>query len=375
MTMKKHLLLLPIVLIMLSSSLFAQNSNLIIFSDSGEEFTMFLNGVQQNQKPAANVKASSLNADFYKVRIQFNNKSIPTMDKSVWFETKGMEYSFSITQKKNGKYVLRPVSQVAIQDQPSNTGFNESNYEEPEAHSTAIHAEPTGERPSPEKAGISMNVSANSMDVSASDGEENVEVSVEFEIDESTNTETTTTTTTSGTPEGLHVNMDIQEDEMDENIQINMSIQAEGSGSGTYTSTTTTTTSTTSTTTSSSSNSAGSNEYYEELAIENDDTQYSNGNCTFPMGSADFEDALSSINNKTFDDDKVTVAKQIARSKCLTSEQIRDIMKAIDYEDSRLDFAKYAYDFAYDPDNYYKVNDGFEFEMTIEELDEYLQNK
>ncbi len=370
--MKRHLLLLPVILMMLSSNLFAQNSNLIIFSDSGEEFTMYLNGVQQNQKPAANVKASSLNADFYKVRIQFNNKSIPTLDKSVWFETKGMEYTFSITQKKNGKYVLRPVSQIAIQEHPSNAGFNESNYEEPEANSTVIHAEPTGERPSPEKTGISMNVSANSMDVSANDDEEKGEVNMQFNIDESTNTETTTITTTNGSPEGLHVNMDIQGNEMDENIQINMSIQAEGSE--TYTTTTTTTT-TTSTTTSSSNNSSGNNEYYEELATESNETQYSNGNCTFPMGSADFEDALSSIKNKTFDDDKMTVAKQIARSKCLTSEQIRDILKAIDYEDSRLEFAKYAYDFAYDPDNYYKVNDGFEFEMTIEELDEYLQNK
>ena len=43
------------------------------------------------------------------------------------------------------------------------------------------------------------------------------------------------------------------------------------------------------------------------------------------------------------------------------------------FEDSKLDFAKYAYERTYDIDNYYKVNDAFTFESSVDELNEYIQ--
>ena len=368
--MKKTLLTL--IMLAFISSLFAQNSNLIIFSDQGEEFTMYLNGIQQNQKPAANVKAVDLNADFYKVRLEFNNKSIPTMDKSVWFETPGMEYTFNITQKNNGKYALRPVSQTAITESADNAGITESDFETPGTtvakQEESYTSEPTGEKPSPDKAKINVNMTGTSMDVNVDDENgEQVDVNVSFDMDENMSTQTTTTTSSTGNPDNIHVNMDVNETEMDENIQINMSIQ----GSGTQTSTSTTTTTTTTT----SSTNAGNTDYYETMITEEDsETISSSGNCSSPMTSFDFDDAKTAIDEKTFDDSKMTLAKQITRSNCLTSDQVRNIMKALEYEDSRLEYAKFAYDYVYDPNNYYKVNSAFEFEMTIEELEEFLEN-
>jgi hypothetical protein len=46
-----------------------------------------------------------------------------------------------------------------------------------------------------------------------------------------------------------------------------------------------------------------------------------------------------------------------------------------DFEDTRLDFAKFAWEYVYDKDNYYLVNDAFEFELTIDELNEFLELK
>ncbi|MDA3911134.1 MAG: DUF4476 domain-containing protein [Bacteroidales bacterium] len=368
--MKKSLL--TIIMFAFISSLFAQNSNLIIFSDQGEAFTMYLNGIQQNQKPVANVKAIDLNADFYKVRLEFNNKSIPTLDKSVWFETPGMEYTFNITQKKNGKYALRPVSQTAIAESTDNSGITESDYETPGTTTSkqkeSWASEPTGEKPSSDKAKINVNMTGTSMDVNVDDENgEQVDVNVNFDMDENMSTQTTTTTSTNGNPDNIHVNMDVNETEMDENIEINMSIQ----GSGTQTSTSTTTT----TTTTSTSTNAGNTDYYESMVNEENETISHSGNCNSPMSSFDFDDAKTAIDEKTFDDSKITLAKQITRANCLSSDQVRDIMKALDYEDSRLEYAKFAYDYVYDPNNYYKVNSAFEFEMTIEELEEFLENK
>ena len=43
------------------------------------------------------------------------------------------------------------------------------------------------------------------------------------------------------------------------------------------------------------------------------------------------------------------------------------------YEDTRLELAKYAYGYTYDIGNFYKLNDAFTYESSIEELNEYIQ--
>ena len=90
--------------------------------------------------------------------------------------------------------------------------------------------------------------------------------------------------------------------------------------------------------------------------------------CPWPMSEGDFGSAVNSIRSKDFEDSKLTVAKQVAGSNCLFASQVRDIMMAFDFEQTKLDFAKFAYGRTYDVNNYYKVNDAFEFESSIEEL-------
>jgi hypothetical protein len=67
------------------------------------------------------------------------------------------------------------------------------------------------------------------------------------------------------------------------------------------------------------------------------------------------------------------MAKQIGRDRCFTVEQVKGIMGVFGFEDTKLDFAKYAYERTYDIGNYYKVNDAFSFETSVEELNEYIQ--
>ncbi len=96
--------------------------------------------------------------------------------------------------------------------------------------------------------------------------------------------------------------------------------------------------------------------------------------CQRPMNDVDFQSALTSIKSKSFEDAKLTLAKQISSSNCLLSVQVRDIMKTFGFENSRLEFAKYAYKYTYDKNNYFKVNDAFSFESSIDELNEYIQS-
>jgi hypothetical protein len=98
--------------------------------------------------------------------------------------------------------------------------------------------------------------------------------------------------------------------------------------------------------------------------------------CTSPvivgMHPNAFEGALRVIESQTFDSDQVRVAKQIIRTNAPSSHQIAEIMKLMSFESSRLEIAKFSYQFVPDPENYYVVNDVFWFSSSIRELDRFI---
>lgn len=90
----------------------------------------------------------------------------------------------------------------------------------------------------------------------------------------------------------------------------------------------------------------------------------------------EFDQILSTIRKESFNSAKVTLAKQILRSKqCFTTIQVREMLRLFSFDDSRLEMAKFAYDFTTDPENYYMVADVFTFSSSREELMKYLAGK
>ncbi|MBI1288008.1 MAG: DUF4476 domain-containing protein [Flavobacteriales bacterium] len=97
--------------------------------------------------------------------------------------------------------------------------------------------------------------------------------------------------------------------------------------------------------------------------------------CPWPMEESDFQSAQNSVASKDFEDSKFTVAKQITGSNCLTADQVRRMMGTFDFEQTKLDYAKFAYDKTYDIGNYYKLNDAFEFSSSIDDLNAYINGR
>jgi len=71
----------------------------------------------------------------------------------------------------------------------------------------------------------------------------------------------------------------------------------------------------------------------------------------------------------------MSVLKQVFKDNCMNTDQIKKVMSTFTYEEDKLAFAKMAYDHWTDVKNYLKLNDAFEFEMTIDELNEFLESK
>ncbi len=156
----------------------------------------------------------------------------------------------------------------------------------------------------------------------------------------------TTTTTTSGSGDQINVGIGVNAN----GSNVGVGIQVNSGVSATTTQTTTTTFGGTT----------------DVVIIEEADC--------YAMYETDFNQALTSIKSKTFSDSKLTLAKQVTKGNCLTSAQIAQITSLFDFESTKLEYAKFAYAFCYNPENFWKVNNAFEFESTIEELNEYIES-
>jgi len=258
------------------------------------------------------VMVTDLIAPSYKVKILFEDPAIPDLDKNIYFQEMNEQVTFKLTQNKKGDYKLRMFNAVPLAQAPP--------------------------RPPAQQVVVYTTVPATSV----------------------TTTHSTTTTTTHGQPVGgENVNMNVNMG----GVNMNVNVNASGTGvssSSTYTETHTTTTT-----------SAGPVHAETTYVLPGYSGPYG---CPYPMAPNDFADAKRSIASKDFSDSKLRMAKQIIDSNCLLSSQVMELMQLFDFEDDKLEIAKYAYGYTLDYGNYYKVNNAFEYESTIEELDDYIQS-
>ena len=323
----------------------AQNNNLIVYSQEGLKFSVILNGIRQNREPQTNVKITGLNASNYQLKIIFNDKTLQDLDQNAYLmyggqQTQNTEYTYAIVRGKE-QYKLRFRSAAPMPEAP------------------------------------------------ISDPEQSVSVYTPVEQVSSTTTTTTTTTNSVGSNgdmngQGMGMNVNAP------GIGISVNIpDMNGMGGDMNTTTTTTTTHTTTTTV---SNDDGYNRPVERVKDEDRDRDRHRDNrereehhyvlegyngvygCPYPMSASDFESAKASVKSKSFDDSKLTVAKEIIGSNCMLCSQIKELMLLITFEQTRLDLAKFAWNHNLDKGNYYKLNDAFTFDSSVDELNKYTQS-
>jgi len=90
----------------------------------------------------------------------------------------------------------------------------------------------------------------------------------------------------------------------------------------------------------------------------------------------EFSDMLQSIKKETFNSTKLTITKNILRSRpCFLTPQVRDIVNEFSFESGKLEIAKFAWDYTLDKENYYRVADAFSFSSSKEELIKFIESK
>lgn len=89
----------------------------------------------------------------------------------------------------------------------------------------------------------------------------------------------------------------------------------------------------------------------------------------------DFEAIRSTLASESFDNTRLSTAKQIVSSNPLSAAQITEICKLFSFESNRLDFAKYAYPYCVDKNMYFLVNTSFSYDSSKRELDSFLKGQ
>lgn len=300
----------------------AQKSNLVLFSEKSEPFTLVLNGVQVNMAPALNVKVTNLETSRYHVRVIFNNPGMPEFIDQIAVN-QGNEVTYALQSDNTGTTSLRFVNEFSLYYRP---------------------IPPSGQQTIPYSGPLTF-VSPPPVDVVSG---------------------TPATIGTNGNSGGA-VTIDINSGGVASDVQppVNGSVS------------TTSTTLSTTTTVVEGGGEIIEGEIIEEVPGRPDPLPGYTGpiGCDWPMESPDFASAQSSIESQSFSDSKMRVAKQVARNNCLLSTQVKDLLGLFSFETDKLEFAKFAFDFTYDRANYYKVNDAFSFESSIEDLESFLEGR
>ncbi|HRH39122.1 MAG TPA: DUF4476 domain-containing protein, partial [Flavobacteriales bacterium] len=177
-----------------------------------------------------------------------------------------------------------------------------------------------------------------------------------------------------GTGENVNINMGVN----GVGLNMNIGVTETGGNTSSTTSTRTTTTRTTTTTTSSGTMAVAPPVQPTKPAPVAEPYRMPGYTgpigCAMPMSTEEFNEAKQSIDSKGFEETKMTLAKQIVGNHCLNTNQVKEVMGLFGFEETKLEFAKFAYDHTHDIGNYYKVNDAFGFESSIEELNSYLKS-
>lgn len=356
-----------------------RTGDVTIYSNTGKKFYVVLNGVRQNQIAETNVKITGLADSWYSCRIMAEDKSF-NIEKNLGVK-KDSVITYRVIEKK-GKYKLRYYSESSlgtapvVQDQMSvvyhATDLPETNVQTQVTNNTGQVNQQNGS--------VTTTTTTSTSTTTSGNGESG---SVSFGINVDENGVSTSGQTGS---ESINIDINVNENGMGTNMNI------EGNG-GTYEETTTTTSSTTTTingqtthseqTTITTNTNGNQTTYYEETTTTGQEGNlYMDQDVTMTMSTGGCltteEDMIAlkqSINNADFSDDKMRVANQAAKSKCMTVAQIKEIALLFDFDDNRMQFVKNAHLNCMNQADYYQLMDLFTFSTDKEELERFLNER
>jgi Domain of unknown function (DUF4476) len=93
------------------------------------------------------------------------------------------------------------------------------------------------------------------------------------------------------------------------------------------------------------------------------------------LNAADFAKLKAKVSAKGFDSGRLEVSKTVTKENTLSSVQIKELMGLLSFEASKLEYAKFAFPFCADPENYEQLNELFAYKASKMDLSNFIKKK
>lgn len=98
--------------------------------------------------------------------------------------------------------------------------------------------------------------------------------------------------------------------------------------------------------------------------------------CAQPLSGAAFDTHKKQLQQESFEEDRMTMATSFVKQKqCITVSQIKTVIQLFNFEDNKLAFAKLAYNYVHDPENYREIVSLFTYSSTRKTLARYINKR
>ena len=89
----------------------------------------------------------------------------------------------------------------------------------------------------------------------------------------------------------------------------------------------------------------------------------------------EFQTMKERVKQNTLDNGKLEAARNLTRANTLTANQVAEIVHLLVLDNNRLEYAKFAYEYTYDRQNYLMVADAMSFTNNRRSLEQFINSK
>jgi len=114
------------------------------------------------------------------------------------------------------------------------------------------------------------------------------------------------------------------------------------------------------------------NDRWDNDGWDNNNGGWGNGQA---MSSRNFEQLKVTLVRENFDNSRLTLAKQSIAANLFTSVQMKELANLFAFDASKLELAKYGYNYTTDKQNYFILNDVFTYSASKEELARFIRQQ
>lgn len=299
---------------------FAQNANISVYSNKGLKFTVVLNGVDQNDQPATHVKITNVTAASYRLKVRFENEKLGQASRGMFVDD-GKEYKMAVMHKSVASvdHHFDGVQSSMSKALGNDPNARANNYDGVESYVIRFVSEST-----------------------ASENASKDEVVVKFKPRTRFSNDVHQLNESSG---GGSVKASASSGSVQAVPAAEKSAEVAVAPAG------------------------------EIVALEAKPAAVAHSACSSAMDENTFSATKSGVSSQPTPESKLQVAKQIINAVCMSVEQISGVMQILAADEAKLDYAKYAYDYAFDPQNYASLAALFELTSSVDDFNQFIASK